>query len=81
MSWVELGGSRWSWMEVGAQFSNTQKLFEDGQRKNSATQISFTGTPFIILGKKKLDSTHGVDRCISSKRKRLKAKLNKVCNI
>ena len=68
-------------MEVGARFSNTQILFEDGHRKNSATQISFTGTPFIILGKKKLDLTHGVDRCISSKRKHLKAKLNKVCNI
>ena len=30
---------------------------------------------------KKLDCTHGADRCISSKRKRLQAKLNKVCNI
>ena len=41
-------------------------LFEDVQRKDSATQIPFTGTPFIILGKKKLGCTHGVDGCISS---------------
>ena len=56
-------------------------LFEDVQRKNSATQFPFTGTPIIILGKKNLDCTHGVDRYISSKRKRLQAKLNKVFNI
>ena len=23
MSWVEVGGAGWSWMEVGARFSNT----------------------------------------------------------
>ena len=56
-------------------------LFGDVQRKNSVTQIPFTETPFIILGKKKSDCAHGVDRCISSKRKRIQAKLNKVCNI
>ena len=56
-------------------------LFGDVQRKNSVTQIPFTETPFIILGKKKSGCAHGVDRCISSKRKRIQAKLNKVCNI
>ena len=25
MSWVEVDGAGWSWVEVGAQFSNTQK--------------------------------------------------------
>ena len=24
MSWVELGGAGWRWMEVGARFSNNQ---------------------------------------------------------
>ena len=24
MSWVEVGGAGWRWMEVGARFSNTQ---------------------------------------------------------
>ena len=24
MSWVEVGGGGWSWVEVGARFSNTQ---------------------------------------------------------
>ena len=56
-------------------------LFKDVQQKDSTTQIPFTGTPFIILGKKKLDCTHGVDRYISSKRKHLQAKLSKVCNM
>ena len=56
-------------------------LFDDVQRKDSTTQIPFTGTPFIIIGKKKLDCTHGVDRCILSKRKCLQAKLSKVCKI
>ena len=25
MSWVELGGAAWSWVEVGARFSNTHR--------------------------------------------------------
>ena len=36
MSWVEVGGAGWSWMEVGARFSNTQILiiiFIEKQRK------------------------------------------------
>ena len=36
MSWVEVGGAGWSWMEVGARFSNTQVLiiiFIEKQRK------------------------------------------------
>ena len=66
---------------VEVSIGKREMLFGDVQRKNSATQIPFTETPFIILGKKKLDCTHGVDGCISSKRKRLQAKLNKVCNI
>ena len=56
-------------------------LFDDVQLNDSTTQITFTGTSFIIFRKKELDCTHGVDRCILSKRKCLQAKLNNVCNI
>ena len=26
MSWVEVDGGGWSWVEVGARFSNTQRI-------------------------------------------------------
>ena len=34
MSWVKLGGVGWSWVEVGARFSNTQKLLFKKKIKN-----------------------------------------------
>ena len=49
-------------------------LFEDVKRPDSSIQIPYTGIPFVILGKKNLDCTHGVDRCLSTKKKRLEAK-------
>lgn len=45
-------------------------LFEDVKTKELQQQISFTGVPFVILGKKSLDCTHGVDHGISKKKKR-----------
>ena len=36
------------------------------------------GIPFIIMGKKKFDCTHGVDRNRSLKKKRLDEKVEKV---
>ena len=36
------------------------------------------GIPFIIIGKKKFDCTHGVDRNRSLKKKRLDEKVEKV---
>ena len=50
-------------------------LLEDVKRGHSARQIYFTGVPFIIMGMKQLDCAHGVDRCISSKKKRTENKI------
>lgn len=44
-------------------------LFEDMKNDKYLQQISFTGIPFMILGKKRYDCTHGVDRGISTKKK------------
>ena len=57
-------------------------LLEYIKRGHSAWQIHFTGVP-IIMGMKRLDCAHGVDRCISSKKKRTgnKIKQVKVLNI
>ena len=41
-------------------------------------QIEFIVIPFIIMGKKKFDSTHGVDRNRTLKKKRLDEKVEKV---
>ena len=52
-------------------------LFEDTKRGHSARQIYFTDVPFIIIGMKRLDCAHGVDRCVSSKKKEWKTKLTR----
>ena len=41
----------------------------------SDKQIKFTGTPFVILGTKLLDYTHGKDHAISRKKKTIEEKL------
>ena len=43
-------------------------LFEDIKVEGSEQQIKFNGSPFIILGKKLLDCTHGVDHAIARKK-------------
>ena len=53
-------------------------LFEDIKRGHSARQIHFTGVPFIIMGMKRLDCAHGVDRCVSSKKNRTENKITQV---
>jgi len=53
-------------------------LFEDIKNDKYLQQIPFTGVPFIILGKKRYDCTHGVDRGISTKKKYKEEKLKKV---
>ena len=53
-------------------------LFEDIKRGHSARQIYFTGVPFIIMGMKRLDCAHGVDHCVSSKKKRSENKIKHV---
>ena len=53
-------------------------LFEDIKREGTQQQIVFTGIPFVILGKKILDCSHGVDREISTKKKRRDAKVKQV---
>ena len=53
-------------------------LFEDIKRGHSARQIHFTGVPFIIMGMKRLDCAHGLDHCVSSKKKRTENKIKQV---
>ena len=45
-------------------------LFEDIKRGYSARKIHFTSVPVIIMGMKRLDCAHGVDRCVLSKKKK-----------
>ena len=44
-------------------------LFEDIKSAHSLQQIRWSGNPFIIIGKKSLDSTHGADHPLSKKQK------------
>ena len=53
-------------------------LFEDIKRRDANQQIHFIGVPFIIMGMRQLDCVHGMDRCISSKRKRMENKIKEV---
>ena len=53
-------------------------LFDDRKRGHSVRQIHFTGVPFIIMGMEQLDCAYGVDRCISSKKKRMENKIKQV---
>ncbi|XP_057292167.1 uncharacterized protein LOC130614741 [Hydractinia symbiolongicarpus] len=48
---------------------NHKILFEDIKNKESPQQILWSGTPFLIVGKKSLDCTHGVDHGILKKKK------------
>ena len=50
-------------------------LFEDIKRRDANQQIHFIGVPF---GMERLDCVHGVDSCISSKRKRMENKIKEV---
>ena len=52
-------------------------LLEDIKRGHSARQIHFTSVPFIIMFTKRLDCAHGVDLCVSSKKKKRKTKLSR----
>ena len=53
-------------------------LFEYIKRRDANQQIHFIGVRFIIMGMKRLDCVHGVDCCISSKRKRLENKIKEM---
>ena len=53
-------------------------LFENIKRRDANQKIHFIGVPFIIMGMKRLDCVHGVDRCISSKRKGMENKVKEV---
>ena len=53
-------------------------LFEDIKRGHSVWQIYFTGVPFIIMGMKRLNCAHGVNHCVSSKKKRMENKIEQV---
>ena len=66
-------------VDLDIDIKNHKILFEDIKRPDTAQQIPFTGVPFVILSKKRLDCTHGVDYNISTKNKRQEAKRSKVC--
>ena len=53
-------------------------LFEDIQRGDANQQIRFIVLSFVIMGMKGLDCVHGVDRCSSSKKKRIENKIKEV---
>ena len=63
---------------IDIEIRNKRILFQDVIRKDVKSQISFTGYPFAILGTKRLDCTHGVDRNSSKKKKYLENKIEKV---
>ena len=58
--------------------TNHKLLSEDVRVEDRPKQIEFISIPFIIMGKKKFDCTHGVDRNRSLKKKRLDEKVEKV---
>ena len=58
---------------IDVKISNKNTLFQ-----YVISQIPFTGYPFAILGIKRLDCTHGVDRNSSKKKKYLENKMEKV---
>ena len=63
---------------IDIEISNKKILFQDVIRKGVKSQIPFTGYPFVILGTKCLDCTHGVYRNSSKKKKYLESKIEKV---
>ena len=54
-------------------------MFEERSVKNTERQIMYDGIPFIVLGTKVLDCTHGTDRMKLKKEKRAQKAL--VCAI
>ena len=60
------------------EIRNKKILFQDVIRKDIKCQISFAGYPFAILGTKRPDYTHGVDRSSSKKKKYFENKMEKV---
>ena len=58
--------------------TNHKLLSEDVRVEDRPKQMEFISIPFIIMGKKKFDCTHGVDRNRSLKKKRLDEKVEKV---
>lgn len=69
---------KWCFLSLEFELRGHKILFEDIKSDRYLQQISFTGIPFIILGKKRYDCTHGVDRGISTKRKYKEKKQKKV---
>ena len=53
-------------------------LFEDIKGTDTNQQIHFISVPFIIMSMKRLDYVHGVDRCISSMKKKMENKIKEV---
>ena len=53
-------------------------MFQNEKRENSTYQIPFTGISFVILGKKNMDCTQGVDRCTSFEEEDAGGKIKKV---
>ena len=51
-------------------------LFEVIKVEGSEQQIKFNSSPFIILGEKLLDCTHGVDHAISRKKRQIEKRVN-----
>ena len=52
---------------LDVELKSHQVMFEDKKVRDEEQQIKFDGTPFIILGSKFLDCTHGKDHSISKK--------------
>ena len=50
-------------------------IFEDIKSNEYSQQITWSGTPFIVIGKKSLDCTHGKDHSVSKKQKNKDAKI------
>ena len=49
-------------------------LFDDVKNVNSSRQTEFIGVPFVILGSKMMDCTHGNHHTLSRKKKKLEQK-------
>ena len=55
-------------------------LFKGVQNVNSSKQTEFTGVPFVVLGSKMMDCTHGTDLTLPRKRKKLEEKKGNLMN-
>ena len=55
---------------VNRSFEKKHKILWEDPRDTHGAKISFTGEPFIILGRKLYDCQHGIDRKAGEKRKR-----------